>query len=174
MARLLVALLIVALAGAWATPLTIEPDRIETRTVNLTQTVTLHDIPKGAKLVKMWVPVPSDTSWQRVLDLKVESAPGIWSVVPQAHGRGNFVYAEIKNPTSETATVVVSGTVVRKGVHFPLEKASSASEIQPELFEAELAQDAPLMEVDQTVREFADKACGTERDPAKQAILLQQ
>ena len=174
MMRVLTGLAIVAAAGAWAAPLTIDPDRVESRTVNLTQTVTLHDIPKGTKLVKMWVPVPSDTTWQRVLDLKVDSAPGNWKFIPHEEGRGDFVYAEIPNPTAETASVVVSCAVVRKGVHFPLEKASSSSEIQAELFSDSLDQKAPLMEVDQKVQEFADKACGSERDPAKQAILLQQ
>lgn len=152
------------------------PEITETRTVSLTQTVTLYDIPAGSKQVRMWVPIPSDGSWQRVLDREVVSAPGTWKLVRQEEGRGDFVYVELANPPAGNAAVVVKATVERKGVHFPLDSASSSQsgKIQPVLFEPSLDQKAPLMEVDDKIKALADKACGNERDPAKQGMLLMQ
>ena len=160
---------------------TIAPEIIETRTVNLTQTVTLREIPAGAKQVRLWVPIPSDGAWQRVVDCQVMSAPGMtsagiaspgsWKMVKQDQGRGQFVYAEINNPKSDSASVVVRCTVQREGVHFALDDFQP-TEIQSTLFEDDLDRKAPLMEVDQRIRDMADKACGEERDPARQAMLL--
>ena len=90
----------------------ITPDITETRTVKLTQTVVLNDIPAGSKKLRLWVPVPSDNSWQRVLDRKVVSAPGSWRVTRQAEGRGDFVYVELNNP-KDKAEVVVDCVVER-------------------------------------------------------------
>jgi len=152
----------------------LEPALVETRTVNLTQTVTLNDIPAGAKQVQMWVPIPTDTTWQRVLDCEVVSAPGTWKLVRQAEGRGDFVHVTIANPPADTkaASVVVKCVVHREGVSFPLDKFEPDQGIQNELFTAELDQASPLMESTSRVKELADKACGDERDPAKQALML--
>ena len=163
----------------------IDPHITETRTVAVTQTVTLADIPAGAKKVRMWVPVPSDTAWQRVLDLRVVAAPGAWKIVPQTGGRGDFVYAEVANPPSPTVDVVVQFQVERKGVRFPIEQSptgpdavasadahAAAPAVQPDMFKAALDERAPLMEVTPALRALADQTCGNERDPAKQAVLL--
>lgn len=151
---------------------TIDPQIIETRTVNLTQTVTLNDIPAGAKNVRLWVPIPTDNNWQRVLDCQVVSAPGTWRIAHQQEGRGDFVYVELQNPNAATAEVVVRCVVERKGVHFPLETNVAASKLQPVLFEEALDQQSPLMEADDRIQTLADQACGNERDPSKQAMLL--
>lgn len=161
------AALIVASASAQ-----VAPEVIETRTINLTQTVTLHDVPAGAKQVSLWVPIPSDGPWQRVLNRQVVSAPGTWTLVPQAQGRGDFIYVDVQNPPAGNASVVVNCMVEREGVHFPLESGSAHGSMQPELFQAELDPDAPLMEVEPSIKALADNACGSETDPARQAMLL--
>jgi transglutaminase-like putative cysteine protease len=150
----------------------LEPKVVETRTVNLTQTVTLRDIPTGAKQVRMWVPVPSDAAWQRVVDRKVVSAPGSWKLLRQDQGRGDFVYVELDNPQTKEATVEFSCVVQTEGVQFPIEKAGSVGEVQPAIFKDDLDVHAPLMEADDRVKALADKACGDERDIARQALLL--
>jgi transglutaminase-like putative cysteine protease len=162
-----IAAVIVASASAQ-----VAPEVIETRTINLTQTVTLHDIPTGAKQVRMWVPIPSDGLWQRVLNRQVVSAPGTWSLSPQSQGRGDFIYVDLKNPPAGNASVVVNCIIEREGVHFPLESGSASGSMQPELFKAELDPNAPLMEVEPSIKALADNACGSETDPARQAMLL--
>lgn len=155
-----------------------QPEITESRLVNLTQTVTLHDIPAGTKNVRLWMPLPSDTAWQRVVDCQVvfapAPAPGTWKIVKQAEGRGEFVFVEIDHPTDEKVSVVVQCKVHRDGVQFPLEGQNAAGEVQPALFADDLDKQAPLMEVDERIRAMADKICGDERDPARQAVLLMQ
>lgn len=151
----------------------VEPEVIETRTVEVVQTVTLDDVPEAAKLLRMWVPLPSDGRWQRVTDRRVISAPGTWRLERQIEGRGEFVYVEVENPPPGPASVVISATVERQGVHFPLDDTPhTTSPIQKELFAEFLTKDAPLMEVDDQIQELADSICGDERDPARQAVML--
>lgn len=164
----------VALAAPAAPHRSIDPEIVETRTINVTQTVTLKDIPATSKNVRLWVPVPSDSTWQRVLDLKVVSAPSPWRIERQAEGRGDFVYVELANPKQTEAQVVVQAVVETRGVHFPLESTTAVGSLQNELFADSLDADAPLMQVDARVRKLADEACGTETDPARQAMLLLQ
>ncbi len=156
--------------SAWA----VAPQVVETRTVKLTQTVTLADIPEGCAQLRLWVPVPSDGPWQRVIDAKLVSAPGNARVIEQAEGRGAFVYTEVRNPAPGSASVVFECTVERQGVHFELDGATSANAIQPELFAEALDQNETLMEADAGMRALADKACGDERDVGRQALLLMQ
>ncbi len=156
------------------TPQIIRPEILETRTVNVTQTVTLNGIPSDAKNVRLWVPIPSDAPWQRVLDRNVVSAPGAWKIIRQEQGRGDFVYVELNNPKTEKTAIVVQYTVERQGVHFPLGDASAGATIQPEQFEAALNKQSPLMSVDKRIQDLADKICGDERDTARQATALLQ
>jgi len=168
------AAVIVASLCVAGSPRIVDPQIIETRIVDLTQTVTLADIPKDAKDVRLWVPIPSDASWQRVLDRRVVSVPagGTWRIVRQAEGRGDFVVVALSSPTEKNASVVVQCTVERKGVHFPIDPNSASGEIQVEQFAAALDKKSPLMMVDTRIQELADKICGEERDPARQAHLL--
>ena len=150
----------------------ITPEVIETRVIELTQTVTLHDVPEGARNVRMWVPIPSDTRWQRVTDIKVESAPGNWQLVHPQSGKGDIVYVDVMNPKAGANSVVVSFTVETQGVNFPIDKIASTDPVQKELFKDCLDVKAPLMEVDDRVKKLADEACGNETDIAKQVKLL--
>lgn len=155
-------------------PSVISPDFEETRTVELTQKVTLADVPEGAKSVKMWIPFPSDHEWQRVLDVSIDSVPGNWEIVSQPEGRGEFLYLEVTDPEPGKLEAVISCLVQREGVHFPLGKDLAAPLIQTALFEDALDLSAPLMIVDEDVRKLAQDAVGKETDTAKQAVLLVQ
>lgn len=169
----------------------IQPRIVERRVIDLTQTVTLDRIPKGAGLVRLWVPIPGDAAFQRVLEQRVVEAPPGWRLEQQTDGRGAFLYAELRNPVDAKVRVVVESVVERTGVLFDLQRAkvsNGAKErarggtdepgggttpaIDPRLFADELATDAPLMLADERVRALADEACGSERDPTRQAVLL--
>jgi transglutaminase-like putative cysteine protease len=143
---------------------------VDVRTIDLEQTVTLRDIPQDARTVRLWVPVPGDRAWQRVLDLRVTSAPPGWRLVRQAEGRGDFVFVEAKGPFAGDVSVTVQCRVRREGVLCALE--SAAGPVQTEVFAAELDTRAPLMEVDARIEAMANKACGEEPDIARQARLL--
>jgi len=148
------------------------PQVIETRTIELTQTVTLNDVPDGARHVRMWVPIPSDGPWQRVTDIKVDYTPGMWQLVHPQDGKGNLIYVDVLNPKSATIPVSISCTIERQGVYFPVEDLASGGSIQRELFKDELDTNVPMMGVDERTQALADEACGNETDIAKQAMLI--
>ncbi len=162
------------IASAKNTSKVILPDAREARTVELTQTVQLKDVPEGAKNVRLWVPIPSDRNWQRVLDISVDQTPGSWEIVSQEEGRGKFIYMDIANPKPGNMEIAVSCIVEREGVHFPLGDVSKPEPlaIQKAIFTDSLNVSAPLMMADDKVRALAGEACGNEADVAKQAVLL--
>jgi transglutaminase-like putative cysteine protease len=153
-------------------PKVVLPDFVETRTVELTQKIRIADVPSGSGELRLWVPVPSDRTWQRVLDISVDQAPGTWEIVSQPEGRGDFLYVEVKDPKPGAFDVAVSCVVERRGVSFPLVESGALPEIQPALFQKSLDLDAPLMMADSDIRKLAADACGNERDIARQAVLL--
>jgi hypothetical protein len=160
------------LSTAAAVVIASPPRVVETRQVEVTQTVTLHDIPMGSNEVRLWVPVPSDAPWQRVLDLEVVSAPGEWQLVKQAEGCGDFVYTALRNPKLDTASVVVRYTAQREGVYTSLDGSVDVEAIQAKSFADDLDRSAPLMEVSAEVQTMADQACGDETDVSLQSLLL--
>lgn len=149
----------------------VPPTVVERRVIDLTQTVTLDRIPAKAGTVRLWVPIPSDAAYQRVLSRQVVEAPVGWTVEPQSDGRGDFLFVEVRNPQSSSARVVVRSTVETEGVLFDLVGAN-APEVDARLFPGALDRSAPLMEVDEKIRAIADAACGSETDSAKQAVIL--
>lgn len=163
-------------ADAGVSSTVIEPEIIETRTIRLTQTVTLHDVDQSASDVLLWIPVPVDGPWQRVLDLSVDEAPGDWRLEPLADGRGMVVYAEVPDAGGTSPQVVISATVERHGVSFPIASVPDgmARLVQGELFGKYRRADAPLMEVDEDVAALAERLCGSTTDPAQEAMLLLQ
>lgn len=146
---------------------------VESRTVRLTQTVTLSEIPGEAGQVRMWAPLPGDAAWQRVLDRRVVAAPGDWRIETQPDGRGEVVYVDFDPAGADSAAIVVECVVERLGTHAePGSGALPGAPIQPGVFGDALDAHAPLMAVDPEVQAMADEACGTETDPARQAWRL--
>lgn len=151
----------------------IQPQIVERRVIELTQTVTLDRIPQGSKSVRLWVPIPGDAPFQRVLDLQIVDAPAGWRVERQSDGRGAFLVAELSKPTAPKTEVTVKSIVEREGVRFDLSGSTPGGEsIDPRLFAADLDPKAPLMEVNAQVQALADEACGAEKDPRAQAVLI--
>lgn len=145
------------------------PQIAETRLYRIRQTVTLSDVPAGAKEVRLWVPVPTDGAWQRVLDRRVVDAPKGWSLEKQPASDAEMVVA--RTAAQGTVKVVVETTVLRQAPRFDL-SAGMAADLQPTLFVDELRQDANLMAVDKDVLALASKACGSEKDIRLKVIKL--
>ena len=152
--------------GAGAAPL---PRIAETRVFRIRQTVALHDVPEGAKEVRMWVPVPADGSWQHVLDRRVVEAPEGWALEKQPVSDAEMVV--VATPAQGTVQVVVETTVLRQSPVFDLD-AFQGDELQRELFRDELVQDAPLMSVDAEVAMLASKACTGLTDVRAKAVRI--
>lgn len=146
----------------------------ESTTYRVQQTVTLSEIPKGAKTVKWWIAIPDDERFQEVLDFQVVSAPGKWTVARELDHGNRFMLVEVDSPNSEALHAKVEFTLRRQTVQIDLDssKAGPITDSHRQLFSAELRQDEPHMTVTDSIRKMADKACGNERNVALQARQL--
>jgi len=145
------------------------PRVAETRTYKIRQTVALQDVPASAKEVRLWVPIPADGAWQHVVDRRVVEAPAGWTLVHQSASGADMIVATAKG--GAVVQVVVETTVVRESPVVDL-AATSSADMQPPLFTAELATDAPLMSADAAMTAIASKACTGVSDPRQKVVRL--
>jgi len=148
--------------------------RPPSRTYDVRQTVELREIPPGAKKVKMWICLPDDAPYQRLLDITVKSAPEGWRMVREPERGNRFLYVEMNDPRSDTLSVTVDFTVRREAVSFRLDpaKAGTITKAHRSFFAEDLRTDVPLMEVTGEIREIADGVCGSETNVVLQARKL--
>lgn len=156
-----------AAAARVGEPVAAPPQIAEVRLWKVRQTVRLNDVPAAAREVRLWVALPTDGPWQRVLERRVVEAPEGWSLEPQLGSHGEMIYAR----TNGAATVVVESIVRRESPRFDL-GASVPGAIQPQLFADELRLDEPLMEASADVRALADAACRGIADPRRKVLAL--
>lgn len=168
LANLSLALPAFALPGGGGGAATL-PEVAETRIYQVRQTVALHDVPADAREVRLWVPVPTDGAWQRVLDRRVVEAPPGWTLEKQPVSDGELVFVRAK--AQGKVQVVVETTLVRQSPRFDLSSPGPA-DIQTELFAEELRTDAPLMGADAEVLALAARACAGEKDPRMKVVRL--
>ncbi len=147
---------------------------LATQTYDVQQTVTLSDIPKGARNVRLWVSIPDDGPAQRVLDLSVASAPGPWQVVRDRDRSCRFLFVEVTKPGASELSTTVTFSVQRSAVFQALDPAAAAplAPAQKALFAEYLQLDAPHMEVTDAIRKVAREVCGDEQNPVLQATKL--
>jgi hypothetical protein len=145
------------------------PEIAESRVYTVRQTVSLNDVPAGAREVRLWVPVPTDGAWQHVLDRRIVEAPAGWKLEKQPASDAEMVV--VKTKAQGTVQVVVETTFVRQSPRFDL-KGAGPADIQAEQFADELRTDAPLMESDEAVLLLASKACASEKDPRRKVVKL--
>jgi transglutaminase-like putative cysteine protease len=145
-----------------------------TRTYRVQQSVTLSEIPAGAKSVKWWVSIPQDDRFQDVLDFSVISAPGTWSIIRDPDHGNRIMKLEVAAPSGTSLTTKVEFLLRRRSVFVDIDasKVGPITDTHRRLFVDELRQDAPHMEVSPQIAALAAKACGSESNIAKQASLL--
>jgi hypothetical protein len=145
------------------------------RTYEIRQTVNLAEVPAGTKLVRWWIAIPNDDPAQKVLDFAVTSAPGDWRVEREP-GHGNrFLYVEIPNPKDAKLTATIDFTVRREPILFELDpaKAKPITDMHRKLYAADVATDAPHMEVTAEIKKIADEVCGKDLNVVSQIRALQ-
>lgn len=145
-----------------------------TRIYRVQQTVTLAEIPEGAKSVKWWISIPQDDRFQDVLDFSVLSTPGSWSIVREPDHGNRVMLVEVPAPTPGSLTAKVEFLLRRRSVFVEIDpaKVGAVTATHHRLFVDELRKDAPHMEVSPQIAALADKSCGTETNAAIQANLL--
>ena len=83
------------------------------RTFHFTYSVTVKDIPAGAKRVRVWVPVPQTDQHQTVRVLAVK-APVKTRMTEEPEYGDRMMYAEIENPASGKAEFTLEYRVTRR------------------------------------------------------------
>ena len=143
-------------------------------TYKVRQSVTLSDIPAGAKNVKLWVAIPQDDRFQEVLDFSVKSSPGVWSIVREPDHGNRFMLIDVASPGASSLTTQLEFLLRRQSVFVKIDpaKVGPLTETHRRMFKDELRQDAPHMEVTPAVAKMANDACGAESNLAVQAKLL--
>jgi transglutaminase-like putative cysteine protease len=166
-------------AASPVAPTLVRPEVSSTTSYRLRQTVRLREVPKDAKKVRLWAPIPSDTAWQRVLDVQVVDAPAGWTLVRQDAPRGQMIYCEVAQPKGPVS-VTVECTVLRDAVRVPLGDQAGAGQspvatgVEPGMFPDELSEDSPLMEANDRVTALASDACkGAVSLPERAVRLLE-
>lgn len=135
---------------------------VETKRFRVTQTVELVGIPDRTEQARIWVPVPGDGPWQRIVERRVVEAPEGWMIVRQPGTRGDVVHATVDGP-GVALRVVVETTIERRGPTFAIEAMSEVPRVGPDAartFGDALRADAPLMSADASMRALAASRCG--------------
>jgi transglutaminase-like putative cysteine protease len=142
-------------------------------TYQVRQTVTLSDIPAGARTVKWWISIPGDDSNQAVLDL-AGAIPGKWTIVRDPDRGNRFLFTEVTAPSAPTLSATFDFTVRRRSIAVAVDpaKVGPITDTLRQVFADELVLDAPHMQVTPAVEAIAAKACGTETNPAIEAKAL--
>lgn len=97
-------------------------------TTRFTCKATVPAVSPGASAVNVWLPLPSDSEWQTVRDLHIES-PLPYRITTEARFGNRMVY--LHGPSSPTPrSVIVSFTVVRKPVEL-LRRSRAAKNLLP-------------------------------------------
>src|SRR5277367_6488231 len=73
---------------------------------------TLKDLPAGAQKVELWIPVPHDDAYQRIVNLHVET-PYAYKI--SAGDQGNTIlHLQLAHPTQTTVPVTLTFQALRR------------------------------------------------------------
>ncbi len=114
--RLLASLLLLCFAASLLNAQTAAPEKKfspPSRKFRFTYAFTVKDIPAGAKLVRVWVPVAHSDEHQTVKLVNVK-APVQTSMGEESEYGNHVLYAEIHNPVQPTAEFSLEYEVTRK------------------------------------------------------------
>lgn len=122
------------------------------------------EVPKGAKNVRIWFPVPMADSAQRTFDLKV-TAPAGWRQTHDVAGN-SFVYLELQDPDVEAVTIQTDFNVTRREVKSNLDPAATRplTSEERERMARDLAPNTHI-QLDAESRKLAKSIVGDEENP---------
>src|ERR1700733_14073212 len=134
------------------------------RTFRFTYNFTVKDIPAGAKLVRVWIPVPRNDQHQTVRVLAVK-AP-VKTQMTQEHEYGNrMMYAEIQNPAAGKAEFTLEYKVTRReysrGDYAQLERTDQKPTVVAASMSRLIAPDT-LIPTDGKIKELAVEVTGSQ------------
>jgi transglutaminase-like putative cysteine protease len=149
--------------------------RTETRSASyqINHTLSVTEIPGGAKKARVWFWLPDEDSSQKLLDLSISHTPSGYQITRDATNGHRYLYAEVINPES-SLSIATEFTLRRTAVSVALDptKAGALTEIHRTEFAEYLRRDVPNMEVTSDITALAEKICGQEQNVVRQARLL--
>ncbi len=86
---------------------------VSTRSLRVTYTGTVNNLPQGATDVEVWVPVPSSSRHQTISNVDVES-PLEWTYITDSKRGNSYLYTSIDKVTSPEIEISVSFDVDRR------------------------------------------------------------
>lgn len=146
----------------------------EIRTYRVAQTAVLDQIPQGAKEVRWWISIPDNERHQEVLDFSAIEVPGTWRIERDAERGNRFLYVEVRDPKADKLEAKVEFTLRRRPVLYDVDptQVGPITALHRRLYAAEVAKDAPHMKVTPQIVRIADEVCGSDTNPATQAMKL--
>ena len=134
------------------------------RTFRFTYSFTVKDIPAGAKLVRIWVPVAQTNEHQTVR--LVETSAAVKTQITREPEYGNrILYAELRNPAQSTASFTLVYEVTRKefsrGDYAQLERKDSKPGVVP-VSMTRFVEPDELIPTDGKIKALADEVTGKE------------
>jgi transglutaminase-like putative cysteine protease len=118
------AIILLTALMASASPLSREPSA---RSIKATYVATIEKVPAGVERLEVWVPLPTDTEFQRIRNLKIDS-PYPWSVRREREHGNSYLYLSAIQPHTGRFEIRVSFDAERGEV---LRPALTASRREP-------------------------------------------
>lgn len=147
-------------AGAAATTRPMEPAAAyrregATRTVDVTYTGHVKDVPPGTRLLRVWLPVPRDSGVQTITHLAFES-PAKESLATEPIYGNRIAYFEVENP-SANQDFTMKFTCARQELLTDLDKVA-ASRPDPSKVDGRFLENARAEGTSADVQDRSDKA----------------
>jgi len=134
------------------------------RTFRFIYSVTVKDIPSGAKRVRVWVPVPQTDQHQTVRVLAVKAPVKTQLMLEPEYGN-RMMYAEIQNPVAGKAQFTVEYKITRReyarGDYAQLERTDQKPAVMPASMSRLTAPDS-LIPTDGKIKELAVEVTGSQ------------
>ena len=167
---------VLALLGSTVRPIDVHSgrDEAEGRVFQVRQVTTLERLSADSGAVRWWIAIPGDDRFQDVLDLSVVSAPGPWRIIRDDERGNRFLLIEARADGERALSAVIEYRVRRSAVTIEVdpESVEELSDASRQALARELRRDEPHMEVTAEIQELADRVCGGESNPAREARLL--
>jgi transglutaminase-like putative cysteine protease len=131
-------------------------------------TFTVTAIPNTCRELNIWSPVIPASPYQRVLDMAVAQAPGVWSVGRETEHGNAMIHARLSAGLPQEVTFRIRYLVERIPVAHSLHAACVRPLETPALFDRSLRAEQ-FVDVDDKTRILAHKIVGAETNMLNQA-----
>lgn len=143
-------------------------------TYRIHHTLTVRDLPAGAKKVRIWFWLPQEDGTQKILDFTVAQSPNGYRTAVDPSTGMTYLYTEVAPSSMAAIQIVTDFTLTRQATAVQLDpaKAGLITAQHREFFADDLRTDVPHMVVDAPIRRLANQLCGSETNVVRQARAI--